>query len=292
MTLVRPVRERHQHRPQSSATVGYVFGVLEATAVPGSILVPLLTDLGLSPAAIRTMLHRMVAAGNLVSERVGRIAVYRLAGPYAERFRQFRRGDGPPVWAGRFQLVLYNIPESSRQRRDELREMAFKSGFGATRPGVLIGMRDPRSWCEPWLDSPHLSVELGELVCDVSTARRLAEQAWGLTAIASTLVHFGRDLAAVSTRLHNDEYSDREVFRLQASLWDRWVAILLQLPALPAELTPDPWPADELPAAMTSITRDLQPRAIAHSETAVSRAERADLLELLPDLIHRRAART
>lgn len=258
--------------------------------MPGSILVPLLSDLGMSPPAARTMLHRMVAAGNLVSERVGRIAVYRLAGPYAQRFRRFRAGDDVPTWEGRFQLVLYDIPEANRQERDELRETAFRAGFGAVRPGVLIGLRDPSSWCEPWLDSPALAVELGELVCDLSTARRLAERAWALTALRPTLTALSAELESVADRLTHDEYSLREIFGLQATLWDSWVAILLRLPALPAGLTPDPWPVHDLAAAMTALTRDLQPRAIAHSQTVVARAERADLLELLADLKHRRPA--
>lgn len=255
--------------------------MLEAAAVPGSILVPLLTDLGMSPAAVRTMLHRMVGAENLVSERVGRIAVYRLAGGYADRFREFREGAGKPPWDGRFQLVLYDIPEANRQERDELRELAFKAGFGAARPGVLIGMRDPRSWCQPWLESPRIAVELGELVCSLPTARRLAEQAWNLTSIQPRLTVFARELDRIAVRLAGNEYDDRDAFRLQADLWDRWVGILLGLPLLPAPLTPDPWPVAELSSAMTRLTYQLQPRAVGHAVTVMAHADRADLLERL-----------
>lgn len=289
MSLISPARESAVAR-SSSGTVGYLFGLLEAAAVPGTVLVPLLTDLGMSPPAVRTMLSRMVAAGNVASERVGRIAVYRLAGPYAERFHRFRAGDSStPVWEGRFQLVLYTISEARRQHRDELREMAFRSGFGAARPGVLIGLRDPRRWCGPWLAAADFSVELGELGCTPPTARRLAERAWHLTAEQPTLTAFLDELTELAARLErsprerDDGRADRDAFRQQARLWERWAVIVVRLPALPAVLVPDPWPVAELTRAMDTVTRLLQPGAHAHAQTVIRRAVGADLLEVLPD---------
>ncbi len=251
------------------------------------MLVPLLTDLGVSRPAVRTMLSRMVAAGNLTSQRVGRIAVYRLAGPYAERFHRFRNGDiSAPVWEGRFQLVLYTIPEARRQHRDDLRDMAFRSGFGAARPGVLIGLRDPRHWCGPWLAAEDFSVELGELACSLPTARRLAERAWHLSATQLTLTAFLDELVDLAARLGDGSSSgrtDRDAFRQQAELWERWAVIVVRLPVLPAVLAPQPWPVLELTQALVAVTRLLEPGASSHAQTVIGRAEGADLLEPLPD---------
>jgi phenylacetic acid degradation operon negative regulatory protein len=287
VTLISPARELTAPRPQSSGTVGYLFGLLEAAAVPGTVLVPLLTDLGMSAPAVRTMLSRMVAAGNLASERVGRIAVYRLAGPYADRFHRFREGESRPRWEGRFQLVLYTIPEARRRHRDELRERAFRAGFGAARPGVLIGLHDPRDWCRPWLSAEDASVELGELACSLPTARRLAERAWHLSAGQPTLTTFLDELTALQHRLGDDAAlgsdPDREAFRRQADLWERWAAVVVRLPLLPVELVPEPWPVPELTRAVQDLTVRLQPRAVAHAQSLVARAEGAELFEPLPD---------
>lgn len=232
------------------------------------------------------MLSRMVAAGNLASERVGRLAVYRLAGPYADRFHRFREGEGRPRWEGRFQLVLYTIPEARRRHRDELRERAFRAGFGAARPGVLIGLRDPREWCGPWLSAADFSVELGELACSLSTARRLAERAWHLSAGQPTLTGFLDELTVLERRLGatgGPVTGEREAFQLQARLWERWAALAVRLPLLPAELVPDPWPVPELAQAVETLTHLLQPGAHAHAQALVARAEGAELFEPLPD---------
>lgn len=273
-------------RPQSTGTVGYVFGVLEAAALPGSILVPLLVDLGMSAPAVRTMLHRMGVAGNVVSHRAGRASVYRLAGPYAQRFQRFRSGRPRPVWAGRFQMLLYDIPEGNRRQRDELRDTAFKNGFGAPRPGVLIGFDDPRGWCEPWLKTSSGTVEVVELVCPLPSARRLTERAWALTTVRPALEEFGAQLATVAHVLSQDRYGDQEAFRLQAALWDRWVNLLLRLPTLPSELTPQGWPVADLVQALTALTYQLQPRASAHAHRVVDQSGCADLLELLPGRLY------
>ncbi|WP_375424539.1 PaaX family transcriptional regulator C-terminal domain-containing protein [uncultured Friedmanniella sp.] len=283
MTLIRPPREPVVAQSPSGGTVGYLFGLLEAAAVPGTVLVPLLTELGMSAPAVRTMLSRMVGAGNLASERVGRIAVYRLAGPYAARFHRFRGGESRPRWEGRFQLVLYTIPEARRQHRDELRERAFRAGFGAARPGVLIGVSDPREWCGPWLSAEDSSVELGELACTLATARRLAERAWHLIAEQPTLTGFLADLTELEHRLAAEGRPDREAFRQQAGLWERWAAIVVQIPLLPPELVPDPWPVPELKRAVDAITAQLQPGALAYAHALVARAKGAELFESLPD---------
>lgn len=237
----------------------------------------------MSAPAVRTMLSRMISAGNLTSERTGRIAVYRLAGPYAARFHRFRGGESRPRWEGHFQLVLYTIPEARRQHRDELRERAFRAGFGAARPGVLIGVSDPHEWCGPWLSAEDSSVELGELACALPTARRLAERAWHLMAGQPTLTGFLADLTTLEHRLAAEGRPDREAFRQQAELWERWAAIVVRIPPLPPELVPDPWPVSELKQAVDTVTAQLQPGALAHAHARVAGAEGADLFEPLPD---------
>lgn len=173
--------------PASAPTVGFVFGIIGACAVPGTVLVPLLTDLNMSPSAARTLLHRMRARGLLSTDRVGRVAIYRLAGSYAAHYQQITFGETVPEWCGGFHALVYDIPETQRQDRDRLRDQAFLAGFGAPRTGLLIGVRDPGAWAAAWLDRPDVMVERVQLDCDLGTARRLADRAWDLSGIATRI---------------------------------------------------------------------------------------------------------
>ncbi len=75
----------------SDGRVGFCFGVARRTELPGPVLVRMLADLGVSDSAARTRLARLVARGSLRVTRRGRIADYRMAGPFAEAFARSDR---------------------------------------------------------------------------------------------------------------------------------------------------------------------------------------------------------
>lgn len=116
-----------------------VFGALEATALPGPVLVAVLAEYGYSTSSVRNQLTRMVSRGVLQVEHQGRIGVYRRADMLDEQFNTFAGRGRAPKWDGHFDAILYNIPETDRGARDRLLYTAERNQYHLLRPGVLIG---------------------------------------------------------------------------------------------------------------------------------------------------------
>jgi phenylacetic acid degradation operon negative regulatory protein len=270
-----------QRPTAATAYLGYVFGALGAESVPGPCLIDLLLDLGMSESAVRTMLSRQNRAGQLSSSHHGRVAVYRLEGSYRERFLRIRQGDEPVSWPGGFQLIMYDIAESRRRDRDALRERAAAVGFGAPRPGVLIGFSDPAEWARPWLERDDLFVRAGELRCTLETACELAERTWRLRDAAPRIGAFVKRLQQLRQRDVHHPASQLKAFRMFADVMRDYAGLSASTPTLPIEITPQDWLGRELSTALREVSTLLGPRVSAHaSETA----ERRNLTHLVQPL--------
>ncbi|MGH3096095.1 MAG: hypothetical protein ACRDMV_08870 [Streptosporangiales bacterium] len=256
-----------------------MFGTIGARAVPGTVLVPLLTDLNMSPSAARTLLHRMRARGLLTADRVGRVAIYRLAGSYAAHYQQITFGETAPEWSGSFHALVYDIPETQRQDRDRLREQAFLAGFGALRTGLLIGVRDPGEWAAAWLDRPDVMVERVQVGCDLATARRLADRAWDLSGIATRIDQLRGWFALVERRVHHRRIAGAPALATLYQVWQRFVEVQIDIPALPVQLYPGGWSADDAQAALYRLNEKLLPLARRHAQTVIDRVGAAGLIE-------------
>lgn len=226
---------------RSRVHLGFVFGVLDAEAVPGPILVDLMAALGTGEQSTRQMLARMLRLGEVERQRVGRVSVYRLAGEFLVRWRRVRSGDQPPTWDGGYHLVLHEIPEQRRRTREALLSAAHAAGFGAPRPGVLIGLTEP-DFATAYADEP---VETGLFQVDLATARRLAWSAWRLDDRA------GQIRQALGLLDELDHPPGRPVPPLESLRSLRTVIATgaraqITGPPLPVVLLPDDWPGELL----------------------------------------------
>jgi phenylacetic acid degradation operon negative regulatory protein len=268
--------------------LGYVFGAFAAEAVPGPCLVDLLQQLGVAESAARTMLSRMTRSGSLSAQRHGRIAVYRLAGSYRERFLRLRRGDEPVRWTGGFQVIMYDIGETHRRDRHALRERAAAAGFGQARPGMLIGLSDPEHWCRPWLERHDLFVRTGELRCTVEVAAELVVRAWDLSSDARTMRDFVRRLERITrsleriTRRHTERsWTAQRSFLVFSEVMRDYAHLHASTPNLPAEVTPPGWPGRSVPAALGTVSELLGPGVHAHARAVADAHGLSDLVEPL-----------
>jgi phenylacetic acid degradation operon negative regulatory protein len=268
--------------------LGYVFGAFAAEAVPGPCLVDLLCELGVAESATRTMLSRMTRSGSLTTQRHGRIAVYRLAGSYRERFLRFRRGDEPVQWTGGFQVVMYDIAETHRRERHALRERAAAAGFGQARPGMLIGLSDPSHWCRPWLERSDLFVRTGELRCTVEVAAELVDRAWDLSSDTTRMRDFTRRLERISRRLdriarrHAERsWTPQQSFLLLSEVMRDYADLHASTPTLPPEVTPPGWPGRAVPAALGAVSELLGPGVGAHAWAVAAAHGLTELVEPL-----------
>lgn len=238
--------------PRGTGSVGFVFGVSRAKAMPGPILTELLGRLGHSPDASRQLLARLASYGMVVRTRRGRVSVYRLAGQMLEGFHAIRLGGSSPAWPGHFHLVLYDLPEGDRQRRDRLRAAAFAAGFASWRPGVLIGWRSPQDWVAPFLRDEAAAglIEIGTWAVDESTARRAAARAWALDGYREAISRARDQVRTVASMPSADGWGElrrlHDAFATASVLW-------LSVPPVPDELTPPHWPMDELGRAVADV---------------------------------------
>lgn len=267
-----------QRSARNPGFVAYVFGALNADAVPGPAMIALLGDLGIAEPAARTLLSRMVRDGQLASERRGRVAVYRMQGGFRDIFLRVRDSDTVPTWDGAFQTVVYEIPETRRSRRDALRDRADDAGFGQVRPGVLIGLSDPGPWLEPWLKDDDVFVESGRLVCTVDTARMLADRAWSLSAKAVEHREFHSRLRAIERRCRRRPPSGKDAFALVNDVLRKYAHLHMATPSLPAELTPPDWPGRDISSMIDTLMHLLGPACSAHVDAVLDRCDVRDLI--------------
>lgn len=222
------------------ATVAFCFGFFERDQVPGPLLVKVMDDLGTSPTTSRALFSRMIARGELESRHTGRVATYQLAGQFAKRFHAVRYAPSGPTWTGAFDTVLYDVAETHRRFRDEVRRQAANHGFASPRPGMLIGLQSP-DWVNT-LDRPGRAelLEIGQFCCSLGAARRLAETAW-------QIADHARMLQSECARLEEEVAADEPfgdgalALRSLHRLWTRHAAVTLAVPGLPPELLPDDW---------------------------------------------------
>jgi phenylacetic acid degradation operon negative regulatory protein len=254
--------------PRRSTKLGLVpslFGIAEVEELPGTALVRLLGDLGMSPAAARGLLARMRADGQLTTRRDGRGARYRLAGPFAATFRRLRSGEhptAPPPWPGHFHALLFQVPEAQRGYRDRLRRTALLVGYGMMQQGVLIAVRDLAGELDPVLADapPDCRVRRATLGLPVADAAAVAATAWGLDAVAESLRGHADRIAAALEGAPTPPASPATLARL-TDLLNAVYVDLIRDPGLPAELLPAGWPRPELDRLTTEVRRRYVPAA-------------------------------
>jgi phenylacetic acid degradation operon negative regulatory protein len=246
--------------------VPFLFGVayqLRRTTLPGSVLVRLLGDLGLTEQAARALIARMRRDGQLAGTRNGRTVDYRLAGTFAESFHRVRTAATGASWHGHFHTVLYQVPEEHRAFRDLLRRTGVFLGYGLLQQGVLIGTVDRRDeLAEVLAGAPRaMNVHFGQLHMDVEDAASAAYAAWGLDALDRTYRAHTRTLRAALARRTVPPPPDGRSLRRFGDLMSGPLVDALRATSLPAELAPDGWSLPALHGAINEVRRVYVPPA-------------------------------
>jgi ring-1,2-phenylacetyl-CoA epoxidase subunit PaaA len=201
---------------------------------------------GISPAATRQALRRLVAQELVVPERHGRRAAYVLTPPARRRLEEaaeriyLRR---PLVWDGRWRLLTYSFAETDRASRDALRRELAWLGYGSLGTGL---------WICPWDLGTRLDAVLAKHgaagAVETFTSqldgddRQLAARAYDLTELHAAHRAFLDDLEPGGDRVDVDD--DREALRQRLLLVHRWRKFLFLDPGLPPELLPVDWLGD------------------------------------------------
>lgn len=195
---------------------------------------------GLSEGATRTALSRMAAAGDVEADGGG----YRLAGPLLERHarQQAARDAQPRPWDGSWELAVVADGRRSAAERARLREAARRLRLAEVREGC---------WARPDnLDPARSPVERAIVDAQCLTVRgarpddpdafvaAFDPERWARVA-GSLLAEMAEAQPSLDER---DPAALADTFHIDAAV----VRHLLADPALPPDLAPPDWPAQQL----------------------------------------------
>lgn len=210
-------------------------------------LVALLACFGIPEATTRVAAVRLKKEGWLSTDRDGRETVYSLTADAWRmldegRTRIFERADGP--WDGQWHMVIYQVPETERTLREQLRRRLAWLGFGPLSPSVWLSPHDRRQQVlDDFGGYPAVQLDTFRSRSAGSAADRgIAARAWDLAALDRDY----RDLLArYSPRLA--EYragalDDRAALLERMRLINDYRHFPFRDPDLPAELLPGDWP--------------------------------------------------
>jgi phenylacetic acid degradation operon negative regulatory protein len=224
-------------------------------------LTPVAEACGQSPEQVRSCLRRLVMEDLLVREGVGSQAVYRptdegvaLLGSVLERhqraYLQDAQGRG---WDQRWRLVSFNVPETRRAARDQLRDRLLAFGGAAIGQGLYVSVHpweaDVRKDVERLGIGPHVTLaSCDELdVGGTSDARELARQLWPVDDLAERYTAFVKAHAGIvplleDLRVRNERIPDAAFLPGALRMMTAFTDVFSDDPVLPPELLPRPWP--------------------------------------------------
>lgn len=210
-----------------SVALSVLLGVPEGR-LPVRDLVNAATMCDITAATMRVALSRLVSSGELTVDD----GVYTLSPHHLERLRAQHEDIAPRLraWDGQWETVV--IVESGRDAADRarLRQDLARARLAELREGTWMR---PANLDRPLFHDPHTTTMLAR----PQQADRITASLWDLEAWAEQ----GRELLVASRRPELDAHR----FAAVATL----VRHLRSDPALPPELTPAGWPADEMRVA-------------------------------------------
>jgi phenylacetic acid degradation operon negative regulatory protein len=202
---------------------------------------------GLPESTVRVATSRLRKDGWLTAARDGRETVYALT-PHAVamldegRTRIFQRAAGP--WDGQWHMVIYQVPETDRPLREQLRRRLSWLGFGSLAPSVWVSPHDRTSQVrEEFAGHPSARLDIfRSRSAGAAADRDIASRAWDLPAL-------DRDYTELLDRYRPrlDGYregtiDDRAALVERTHLISDYRRFPFRDPDLPPELLPAGWP--------------------------------------------------
>mgnify|MGYP003780269023 CR=1 FL=1 len=294
---VRLPRRQEGSAQELAITLVADYTLLRRSWLPSAALVALLTELGVSTAAARTVISRLSRRGLLDGSRDGRRTLYRLPGPVAAHLAHAGRwiaafAAGPDPWDGTWTLLAFSLPKEETRQRRRLRGQLRWLGFAPLFDGL-------------WVSPRHLDADGEERLRAVAggatalfRARHLGRDwptdreplaAWDLGLIAQSYADFLGIWTPVSDRVRRGEVGGIDAVRFRTEVMDTYRLLPVLDPRLPAELLPSDWPRHRAREVFVAVYDGLARAAETHVR-AVATAWGADLPGLRAHTVEQMAA--
>ena len=225
--LIRPLNAR-------SLALSILLGT-HPPELPSRAFVAMAELFDIPAGTMRTALSRMLAAGEIVATD----GSYGLAGRLIRRQGAQDEGRRSPStdWDGRWHTIVTVDDQRDLAERRRFRSVMADARFGELRPDI---------WTRP-ANLGRPPSEPGWLVTTGAVSGfapgRLTRRLWNLDDIAQTARHLLGEMETLRSRVDwSADDSIPSLFTTSAAI----VRFLRHEPLLPAQLTPDDWPVDEL----------------------------------------------
>ncbi|UVJ39160.1 PaaX family transcriptional regulator C-terminal domain-containing protein [Arthrobacter sp. CJ23] len=276
---------RHQ---QLIVTIYGLYGRSSGDALPVSVLISMLGDLGYDAPGVRSSVSRLKAKGVLKSIRRDGVAKYELSETVLDVFREgdqriFAPERATPLDA--WVLAVFSVPESMRNRRHQLRSELSGLGFGSVASGVWIAPARILEQVRERLTSRGLIQFVdffqGDYLFDGPMGPKVAAW-WDLKAIDEQFAEFldlyegagefwaglvGDDpeaaLAESTAELR------RDAFRYYIPMLTAWRRFPYRDPNLPLEYLPEDWKGPAVRKTFQAVHRLAAPLAAAHAQELI-----------------------
>jgi phenylacetic acid degradation operon negative regulatory protein len=242
-------------------------------------LLQMLEVLGVSERAARSALSRMRRKGWIKPERDGRHSLYaltskgrRIIEEGSQRIFEPRRRE----WSGRWQMVVYSLPEKKRGLRNDLRKRLAWLGFGRLAPGTWISPHNRRAEVESLLsdlDAHDYAQVFSDAHLSSGDDRELAARCWNLADlnrqyarfVARWEPHYDRCAAAL---VRGGGPTPAQCFAQRFWVTHEYSPFPRLDPNLPDVLVPDDWKGERATEIFNGFRGLLSARAIEFVEHA------------------------
>lgn len=226
-------------------------------------LISLLACFDVGESTARVVMARLRKEGWFETRAVGRETVYTLT---TESWQTLDEGRGRifernrEAWDGGWHMVIYTVPETSRELRETLRKQLTWLGFGPLASSTWISSRNQlERVAERFGDQPGLRLDLftshsGSLERD----RELVDRCWDLESLGKDYVSFLRQYRSVPPI---DTLTPQQALVSRTQLIHEYRKFPFRDPDLPVELLPASWPGATAHELFLKIHRELGPLA-------------------------------
>ncbi|MEJ7647550.1 MAG: PaaX family transcriptional regulator C-terminal domain-containing protein [Nakamurella sp.] len=261
--------DRSVSAPRQQHLIVTVFGLYRDIrgAIPISVLIRMLGDLGVEPASVRSSVFRLKKREVLVSAVLDGAASYALAPHLGEVFDEgdrrifVRHSEASEGWL----LATFTVPESQRNLRHRIRMVLRRWGFGAVAPGLWIAPAGVAEAVSTRLAREQLDsyVEFFNATYrDTEALKAKVAHWWDLDSLAEHYSSFVEQHAPLAKR---GPVSPAAAFARHVPLVTEWRQLPYLDPGLPNELLPPGWPGGRAESLFMQLHQRWAPQSREHA---------------------------
>ncbi|WP_243696077.1 PaaX family transcriptional regulator [Labedella phragmitis] len=240
--------------------------------VRASDLVTLLAALGVEPATTRVTLSRLRQEGWFTTRRVGRETIYRLSDELLVVLDEGRSRIFEPYadeWDGAWTQVIFQLDESDRSVREQLKKRLSWLGFGSLTMSTWLTPGDQR------VRAHRLRGEFPSATVDVLLARSdsvdgdrsLADRCWDLVALNADYERFIVEHAVLGDSVA--ELDGAAALAARTELVSTYRHFPFRDPSLPLALRPAGWRGAHAHGLFLATHGALAPAATEYVESVI-----------------------